>query len=74
MGLYNGQTYRPLIEQLEASFLGNVKHNFDPIQFKQQFNNCFLGELEIFLTTILGIKARAPDAFVFRVTFDIHCM
>eukprot|EP01083_Nonionella_stella_P048647 129924_1 len=60
------QIYTPLVEQLEASFLGNRHDNFDPDNF-DLFNLCWLPELSAFLSNKL--KRRGADAYVFRVTF-----
>ena len=56
-----------LIEQLEASFLGNTSANLDAKQFNQQFNHCLLPELSKFLRD--KVKIAGADAYTFSVTF-----
>eukprot|EP01084_Bolivina_argentea_P281073 480850_1 len=61
-------TYKPyatdgVMEQLEVSFLSNVKHQFDPVKYNQQFNNCMLTKL----TKLVG---KGVKDYNFRVTFS----
>eukprot|EP01083_Nonionella_stella_P216295 777687_1 len=37
-----GDEYQSILDVLEASFLSNLKYNFDPVQFKYKFNHCLL--------------------------------
>eukprot|EP01084_Bolivina_argentea_P281074 480852_1 len=53
-------------EQLEVSFLSNVKQNFDPVEYKEQFNNCMLTKLREYFER-LGSKNKD---YTFRVTFS----
>eukprot|EP01083_Nonionella_stella_P013248 37330_1 len=51
-----------LLEQLECSFLGNVKINFDPLIFDTHFNHCLLPLLR---DNLKRQNIRCSDAFVF---------
>eukprot|EP01083_Nonionella_stella_P210878 763015_1 len=59
-----------LIQQLEASYLGNMEDNFVSLRFNKQFNDCLLPELTIFVRDILKVNKSADD-YVFNVTFRI---
>ena len=56
-----------VIEELEVSFLCNVKQNFDPVEFGQRFNNCLLPNLTTNLEYNLGFKDKS---YAFRCTFS----
>ena len=43
--LYRPHEDKTVIEELEASYLGCHKDNFDPKQFDEHFNNCLLPKL-----------------------------
>ena len=60
-----------LIGQLEASFLSNVKRNFDPIEFNYGFNNCTLPKLK---QNLENQDIKCADLFTFRCTFSPNNM
>ena len=67
--------YRPFeddesaLEQLEASFQGNVKQNYDPSIYEKQFNNCLLTELRQYFEKRAKSK-RFGRSYSLRVTFS----
>eukprot|EP01084_Bolivina_argentea_P145923 255642_1 len=63
------EVFGELIDTLEASFLGNVKDNFNPwpLQLPVKFNSCWLPKLSEFLNSKLN--KRGADDYVFSVTF-----
>eukprot|EP01084_Bolivina_argentea_P286623 491712_1 len=58
--------YKPLIYELEVSYLGNLKDNFD--QKIERFNHVLLPSLCTYLHKVL--KITTADAYVFSVGFD----
>lgn len=59
--------HRPLMEQLEASFWGNVSHCFVPTQFERKFNHCLLSELKVYIEDKMKLSKR--DGFTFSCTY-----
>eukprot|EP01083_Nonionella_stella_P101721 288631_1 len=75
---YKEFTDQATINQLEVSFLSNVKQNFDPARMtlinhvaraKYKFNHCLLTKLKEALSKGKPSRSRDRD-YVFRVTFD----
>ena len=55
-----------VFDELEASFLSNIKHNFDPVEFDQKFNNCLLPILTSNLNEKSGNNFKT---YAFHATF-----
>ena len=71
----NNSDYKPfasdqdLLKQLEVSFLGNVKQNYDPTAYNRKFNNCLLTKLRYFREH-KAEKRKDKRDYTFRVTFS----
>eukprot|EP01084_Bolivina_argentea_P302786 522682_1 len=55
-----------VVKQLEASFLANVKKQFDPEKYKKKFNNCILTKLKEYFVK----QGSSNRDYTFRATFS----
>lgn len=59
--------YDDLIEELEASFWGNIHLCFQPTKFQRKFNHCFLPKMKEFAEKKLKIGKK--DGYLMRATY-----
>ena len=72
---HNNSTYKKYeddedsLKQLEVSFLGNVKSNYDPVIHDEKFNDCLLPKLRYYFENRPKDKRLNRD-YIFRAKFS----